>query len=147
MMSRAQVITMQIASVLTTITGVVFAIMKYGMKSDDPFAVANHPMQPYMLSAHVVIAPLLVFAFGWIFGNHIAPDFANRVAPRWKSGVFAAAVVVPMIASGYLLQIATADALHQAMAVAHWVSSAFFVIAYTTHQLIRKNGERAPRPE
>lgn len=138
MMSRAQVITLQIASVLTSLTGVVFAIMKYAMKSDDPFAVANHPMQPHVLAAHVVVAPLLVFAFGWMFGNHIAPAFANRVAPRWKSGVFTVAVLVPMIASGYLMQIATADALRHSMAIAHWVSSAFFVIAYATHQLMRK---------
>lgn len=122
--------------------------MKYAMKSDDPFAVVNHPMQPFLLSAHVIVAPLLVFAFGWIFGNHIAPGYyANRTASRWRSGAFNAVVLLPMIASGYLSQIATADAMRHAMAVAHWVSSAFFVVAYTTHLLTKKNGERASRPQ
>ncbi len=142
MMSRAQVITLQIAAALTAITGIVFAVMKYAMTSGDPFAVVNHPMQPWMLSAHVIVAPLLVFAFGWIFGNHIAPGFASRVAQRRKSGIFIAAVLIPMIASGYLMQIATADAIRHTMAVAHWASSAFFVVAYATHRF----GERA-RPQ
>jgi hypothetical protein len=138
MMSRAQVITLQIAAALTVITGVVFAVMKYAMKSDDPFAVANHPLQPSMLSAHVVVAPLLVFAFGWIFGNHIEPGLANRAVPRWKSGLFTAAVIVPMIVSGYLMQIATADPMRNAMTVAHWLSSALFVVAHVMHLLTRK---------
>ena len=146
MMTRAQVITLHIAAALTAITGAVFAFMKYAMESDDPFAVVNHPLQPFMLSAHVVVAPLLVFAFGWIFGNHIAPGYANSNVPKRKSGLFNATIILPMIASGYLLQIATADATRKAMAIAHWVSSAFFVIAYVVHLLTRKkNGDVSSR--
>jgi hypothetical protein len=141
MMSRAQVITLQIAVALTTITGVVFAVMKYAMKSDDPFAVVNHPWQPSMLSAHVVVVPLLVFALGWIFGNHIAPGLTNHTTPKWKSGAFTMAILAPMILSGYFMQVATADPTRKAMAVLHWVTSAFFVIAYVVHLLTRKPQE------
>jgi hypothetical protein len=139
MMSRAQVLTLQIAVALTAITGIVFAWMKYAMKSDDPFAVVNHPLQPWMLSAHVVAAPVAVFAFGWIFGNHIAPAFANRAARKRPSGVSAMWMLVPMIASGYLMQVSTADALRKAMAVAHWISSAAFVVAYIAHVFLRRS--------
>ncbi|HEV8432804.1 MAG TPA: hypothetical protein VGR95_05275, partial [Thermoanaerobaculia bacterium] len=101
-MTRAQVLTLQIAVALTAITGVVFAFLKYGlkyaMKSDDPFAVVNHPLQPWMLSAHVVVAPLAVFAFGWIFGNHILPAFANGSRKR-PSGVSAMWMLAPMVVS------------------------------------------------
>lgn len=133
MMSRAQVVTMYISVSLTALTGIVFAWMKYFMKSDDPFAVANHPMQPYMLAAHVVVAPVLVFAFGWIFGNHVVAGLTNPAVPKRTSGVVNVLVALPMIASGYLLQIATADATRKAMAVAHWVSSGFFVVAFVAH--------------
>jgi len=93
-----------------------------------------------IFSATVVVAPLLVFAFGWIFGNHIAPGYANANVPKRKSGLFNVTILLPMIASGYLLQIATADATRKAMAIAHWVTSAFFVIAYVVHLLTKKNG-------
>jgi len=143
MMTRAQVVTLQIAVALTAITGVVFAWMKYAMKSDDPFAVVNHPLQPWMLSAHVVVAPLAVFAFGWIFGNHILPAFANGSRKR-PSGVSAMWMLAPMVVSGYLMQVSTDDALRHAMAVAHWISSGAFVVAYVAHILFRVGAGSQP---
>jgi hypothetical protein len=138
MMSRAQVVYLQLCVLVTALTGVVFAVMKYAMKSDDPFAVVNHPLQPYMLSAHVVIAPLLVFGFGWVFTNHIWPGFTSGIARKRKSGLWSMGAIVPMVMSGYLLQVATADATRQAMAIAHWISSALFVVAYVIHLLTKK---------
>ncbi len=144
MMSRAQVVYLQLCVLVTTLTGAVFAVMKYAMKSSDPFAVANHPLQPYMLSAHVLVAPLLVFGFGWVFANHIWPGFASGIARKRKSGLWSMAAIVPMVLSGYLLQVSTADATRQAMAIAHWVSSALFAGGYVIH-LVTKKAARASR--
>jgi hypothetical protein len=139
MMTRAQVILLQVSVVLLTITGALFAWMKYFMKSDDPFAVVNHPMQPWLLSAHVVVAPLALFAIGWIFGPHIGPGLTNRYAPKRKSGVWSFIGIAPMVFSGYLLQVSTGDAMRKAMAVTHWIASAFFLIAYAVHLATKKN--------
>jgi hypothetical protein len=98
MMSRLQVLTLHLSVALLTATGAVFAWMKYFMKASDEFAVANHPMQPWMLAAHVVIAPLAVFVLGWIFAPHIGPGIANRNAPKRTSGLWAWTPCVPMIA-------------------------------------------------
>lgn len=138
MMSRAQVVYLQLCVVVTALTGIVFAVMKYAMKSSDPFAVVNHPLQPYMLAAHVVVAPFLVFAFGWVFTNHIWPGFSSGIARKRKSGLWSMGAIVPMVLSGYLLQVSTADATRQAMAIAHWISSALFVVAYVIHLLTKK---------
>ena len=135
-MSRAQVVYMHVSVALVAITGAVYAVMKYFMKPQDEFAVANHPLQPHMLSAHVVIAPLLVFGFGWLFANHIWPKFVFKDPRNRRSGIGAMALIAPMTLSGYLLEIATNDTLRQAMAIAHWVTSALFVVAYAGH-LIR----------
>jgi len=143
-MSRAQVVYLQLCVAVTALTGIVFSVMKYAMKSSDPFAVVNHPLQPYMLSAHVLVAPLLVFAFGWVFTNHIWPGFAGGIARKRKSGLWSMAAIAPMVLSGYLLQVSTADATRQAMAVAHWISSALFVLAYVIH-LLTKKAARAVR--
>jgi hypothetical protein len=139
MMSRAQVVYLQLCVLITALTGIVFAVMKYVMKSSDPFAVVNHPLQPFMLSAHVVIAPFLVFGFGWIFANHIWPGFTSGIARKRRSGLWSMAAIVPMVLSGYLLQVATADATRQAMAIAHWISSALFVLAYAIHLVTKKS--------
>jgi hypothetical protein len=107
--------------------------MKYAMRTDDPFAVVNHPMQPFLLSAHVVIAPPLVFGLGWVFADHIWPKFVQKNAPQRRSGLWSMGAIVPMVLSGYLMQVTTADALRQSMAVAHWIASTLFVLAYCVH--------------
>ncbi len=136
-MSRLQIAYLQLCALLTVVTGVVFAWMKYGMKSDDPFAVVNHPWQPFLLSSHVLIAPLLVFAFGWIFNEHIWAKFRSPAAPKRKSGFWSMAAIAPMVLSGYLVQVSTADATRQAMAIAHWISSGVFVLAYVVHIILK----------
>ncbi|MGZ5493756.1 MAG: hypothetical protein ACXW3E_09900 [Thermoanaerobaculia bacterium] len=136
-MTRAQVLYLHVSVSLTALTGTAFAVMKYFMKPADEFSVVNHPMQPYMLEAHVVIAPLLVFGLGWMFGNHIWPKFRFGERPKRASGLWSMAAIMPMTLSAYLLQISTSDAAREAMAALHWTSSALFVIAYVVHRVMR----------
>jgi hypothetical protein len=148
-MSRAQVVYIHISVALTALTGAVFALMKYGMTTDDPFAAANHPLQPHMLSAHVFVAPFVVFAFGWMFGNHIWPKFRFGDPRNRKSGLWSMMLIVPMTLSGYLMQISTNETLLMAMKVAHWATSAVFVIAYAAHLIgkpSREAGELLDEP-
>lgn len=136
-MTRAQVVYLHVCVALTALTGIVFAWMKYFMKPADELSVVNHPWQPYMLAAHVVIAPFLVFAFGWVYANHVRPKLAFEERRNKRSGLWSIAAIVPMVLSAYLLQVSTADATRKAMAGAHWISSGLFLIAYIGH-LVRK---------
>jgi uncharacterized membrane protein YidH (DUF202 family) len=136
--TRVQRLWLHASIALTTLTGVVFAAMKYFMKSPDEFAVANHPWQPHMLAAHVVIAPVLVFILGWTFSNHMLPKFRFGDDTRRKSGIVSMSLIAPMALSAYLLQIATNESLRNAMAIAHWVTSGVFVIAYAIHFGLRQ---------
>ena len=129
---------MHIACALTALTGVVFAWMKYFMKSADEFAVANHPWQPHMLALHVVIAPLLLFVLGWTFSNHMMPKLRFGDGTNRKRGILLLWTLAPMVLSAYLLQIATNESLRQAMTIAHWVSSGVFVIGYVAHLIVRR---------
>jgi hypothetical protein len=123
---------LNISVALMTLSGVVFAAMKYWMTSDDPFAVVNHPWQPHVLAAHVLLGPLAVFAFGWIFAGHVLPALAIK-ARKGATGVALIVLIVLLVASGYLIQVSTGDATRQAFAVAHWISSGLFVAAYVVH--------------
>ena len=136
-MSRGQQVWLHVSVALTTITGAVFAFMKYAMKSADDFSVVNHPLQPSMLAAHVVIAPLLLFVLGWTFSNHMLPKYRFGNGVNRKSGTASMALIAPMALSAYLLQVSTNESIRQAMSIAHWVTSALFVIAYAVH-LVKK---------
>jgi hypothetical protein len=115
-----------------TITGVVYFWMKYMIQNDDPFAVVNHPMQPWVLDAHVLAAPAFLVWFGIIFDAHIAAKLWRRI-PNWRSGVLALATVVLMTASGYGLQVVTGDRVRQMLLVVHLVSGSVFTVAYVVH--------------
>lgn len=132
-MSRAQLVWLHLTVALTTLTGAVFAVMKYWLESTDEFSVVNHPWQPHMLSAHVVVAPIVLFVLGWTFSNHMLPKYRFGNGKNRKSGVGAMLLIAPMTLSAYLLQISVDESLRQAMAIAHWVSSGVFVVAYVAH--------------
>lgn len=134
-MTRGQLVWLHLTVALTTLTGAVFAVMKYFLKSEDEFSVVNHPWQPHMLSAHVVVAPIVLFLLGWTFSNHMLPKYRFGNGKNRKSGVGAMLLIAPMTLSAYLLQISVDERLRQAMAIAHWVSSGLFVIAYAVHLL------------
>lgn len=144
-MSRVQVVYLHLCAALTAFTGIVFAAMKYFMKSSDEFSTVNHPLQPHMLSAHVVLAPLLTLGLGWVFGNHVWPKFRFGNGQNRRSGVASMLLLIPMTLSAYLLQISTAEAMRQAMAVLHWVTSGIFVISYLVH-LYKANSGGVPGP-
>lgn len=145
-MTRFQVVYLHVCVVLTALTGLAFAVMKYLMKPADDFSVINHPLQPYLLSAHVIVGPFVLFGFGWVFGSHIWPKFIYREQRKRGSGLWSLAAIAPMTLSGYLLQISTADGTRQGMAVAHWISSALFVGAYAAHW-INRAGRAADRSD
>jgi uncharacterized membrane protein YidH (DUF202 family) len=132
-MTRTQLLWLHASIALTAITGVVFAAMKYFMTSPDEFAAANHPLQPWMLAAHVVIAPATLFLLGWTFSNHMLPKYRFGDGSNRRTGIALMTLIVPMALSAYLLQVATNDTLRQAMALAHWITSGVFVIGYLIH--------------
>ncbi len=60
-----------ISSCVVFITGVIYGWMKYFMQPLDPWAVINHPLQPWVLKAHIIAAPLLIFSLGLITLRHV----------------------------------------------------------------------------
>lgn len=136
-MSRLQLVWLHLSFGLTVLTGIVFASMKYFLESTDEFAALNHPLQPHMLGAHVVIAPIALFILGWTFSNHMLPKYRFGDDTGRKSGNGAMWLILPMTLSGYLLQVSVDERLRQVMAIAHWVSSGLFAIVYVVHSFKR----------
>jgi hypothetical protein len=137
--SRLQRFWLHLAVALTAITGIVFAVMKYLMKSSDEFAVVNHPLQPHMLAAHVVVAPILVFLLGWTFSNHMLPRLRFGDGTNKRTGIASLSLIAPMTLSAYLLQISTNETLRAVMAWTHGISSVVFVLAYLIHLAIGRS--------
>jgi hypothetical protein len=95
----------------TLVTGVVYWWMADILEPSEPWAVINHPLQPWVLKAHILIAPLLVFSVGLITMRHIWHHYRMGVAKGRRTGLITVMALAPLVASGYILQVLTAETL------------------------------------
>lgn len=127
-----------ISSVLTGLTGIVYWWMDTQMEPVSEWAVINHPLQPFVLKAHIVAAPLLVFAVGLIGVDHIWRHFRGTVPRGRASGLSSMFVIAPMVLSGYLIQAITHAGWLAAMVWLHLVGGAVYIFALGVHQVAVK---------
>lgn len=137
-MTRGEARFSHLATIAVGATGLVYGWMRYFAEPEDPFAVVNHPAQPFFLHAHIVLAPLLVLAVGLIWRLHVWERVRSGFRARRRSGLGLAAVVFPMIASGYLLQVSESEGWRTAWIVVHVATSLFWIAVYVWHQSSRR---------
>ncbi len=117
-------------------SGFAYFWMKYLVQADDPFAVVNHPWQVTMLHLHVLASPPFVLMFGVILNSHIMKKLRAVRMPNRRTGLASFAMFAAMIVSGYMLQVATADAWLRALVIAHVASGVVFTMTYGIHLVI-----------
>jgi len=122
------------ASAMTAISGTVYGVMKYFVTSADPYAVVNHPWQPFFLKLHILAAPFLVFALGLIFRRHILDRWVSGGKIARRTGLFTTCVFLPMILSGYLIQVVTGGMVLEGLVLAHLVTAGAFVAGLAMHR-------------
>jgi hypothetical protein len=123
------------ANALVALTGIAWAITAYLVEPEDPYALVNHPLQPTFQHAHVVVAPLLVFALGLVWQRHAwARTRSGAKARRW-SGLGLVALFVPMAMSGYALQVSVEEAWRAGWVAVHLATSGLWVAAALLHVL------------
>jgi len=135
-------------------TGLALAWVKHLMTSPDPFSVVNHPWQPYLLSAHVLAVPGLLFAVGLITREHILGRYRDAKARRGRrSGIVLAWVLPPMVTSGYAIQVLTSRGTRDWLGWLHLGMGMIFLGFYGFHALtaggqkLREKDSRKRYPE
>jgi len=116
-------------------TGLVYGWMRYLCEPVDEFAIVNHPWQPHLQHLHVLLAPVLVFAAGLVFRTHALKRLASPRSTRRRTGWTLLLSLLPMIASGYLLQVASDEVWRSVWIVVHVATSLAWLAGYAVHQL------------
>ena len=143
-MSLFERILVNVSVVLTAATGTAYLVMKYFMTNEDPFSVLNHPWQPHVLALHLLIAPVLIFALGLIMRDHVFGWFREDRARRGRaSGLYTTLLSVPMIASGYLLQVFTDPGPRRWLAWVHIGCGILFTTLFLVHLIVSRPIQRA----
>lgn len=136
---------LRVTTAVTFVTGVAYMWMKYFLEPTEPWAAVNHPLEPWMLKAHIVAAPLLVFAVGLVSTHHIWKHFRAGVRAGRRSGLLALAVFAPMVLSGYLIQVVTSRPWLVALAWIHIVTGVAFVLGFVLHGDVFRGSSASPR--
>ena len=137
-MTRGEAWTLHLSTALVGGTGLVYGWMRYLVEPEpdefgEVFAVVNHPLQPDLQHLHVLLAPLLVFGAGMIFRRHVWARVRSGFEPRRRSGLVLFALLLPMIASGYLLQTSTDELWRTVWIWGHGLASAVWIAGYLLH--------------
>ena len=126
----------------TGITGLVYLWMEYVLVPAEPWAAINHPLQPWVLKAHILVSPVLVFAVGTIAVDHVWRHWLSGIRAGRRSGALLALVVVPMVLSGYLIQAVTHPGWLSATAWAHIGLGVLFLAGLVAHLEVFRRGRR-----
>lgn len=128
----------------TGLTGLVYWWMKHRMVPVDPWAAINHPLQPWVLKAHILVAPVMVFAVGLIASEHIWRHYRRGVRKGRRSGLTALWVFAPMVLSGYLIQAVTHVGTLEALAWVHLGTGALYLLGMVAHHRVFRRRVQAP---
>ncbi len=136
------------SSLLTGVTGIAYWWMKHRLEPVDAWAVVNHPLQPWVLKAHILVAPIMVFAVGLVTAEHIWRHYRQRVKAGRRSGVLAMGVFVPMVLTGYLIQTVPHAGWLEALAWTHLVTGLVYLVGLGAHhRVFRRNGAPPARAD
>lgn len=131
------------SSFATAATGVVYWWMDQMLEPVNEWAAINHPLQPWVLKAHIVVAPVLVFAVGVIAVDHIWKHLRSSIRIGRPSGLTMFWVLGPMILSGYLIQAVTHQAWLTALVWIHLATGVVYAVAVVWHHVVFRRRRRA----
>ncbi len=112
--------------------------MKYFLSPADPDSPMNHPWQPGFLKAHVLAAPFLVFGLGLIFRRHAMARLESGERVGRPTGRLLVMLTIPMVVSGYLVQVFTGDTLRHWSGWFHATAGLVFALGFAWHPVGKK---------
>ncbi|MDA7936731.1 hypothetical protein N9B90_02210 [bacterium] len=133
-----------LTAALATFSGFGYGYLLYFGEIEDEFGAVAHPWTSPLQAIHVLTVPLFVFAMGLIWRTHIFQKLVSGARPRRRSGIALLSQAIPMIVTGYLLQVAVDEAWRTAWIWSHVVTSIAFSVAFVLHLLVRASAPGAP---
>jgi hypothetical protein len=135
MSHRSEMRLLSIATLLAGGTGLILHVMKDWMEPVDPFSVINHPWQPWVLKAHLLAVPFMIFAVGLVFSSHAARRYRNGVREGRGSGLGLLVLFAPLVLSGVAIQILTGEGSRRAMVWLHLGTGLGYLAFFVGHRL------------
>ncbi len=136
--------TIRVGFGLVGASGVVYGVMKYFLTGSNPDSRLGHPWQPGVLAAHVLVAPVAVFAMGLLLRSHALAQLQRGEREGRGTGLALTIVGMPLVFSGYLVQVLTGEALRKGTGWIHAALGLVFSLAFFLHMPGSRPPDDAP---
>ena len=145
-MTRWEAWVIRVGFGLVSVSGILYGVMKYFLTNPDPDSRVGHPWQPAMVAAHVLAAPVAVFAMGLLLRGHALPRIRRGEPEGRATGLLLFGIGLPMAFSGYLVQVFTAEAARKATGWLHAAAGLVFALAFALHMPFSRPPEDPAEP-
>jgi hypothetical protein len=139
-MTRTEAWCIHLAALGVGGTGLVYGWMRYLCEPADELAVVNHPLEPALQHLHLWLAPLLVFAVGLVWSDHVWKRVRTGFPRRRRTGLVLFALFWPMVLSGVGVQVLADERAHAVAVWVHALASGGWLLGYGVHLLTRAGG-------
>lgn len=124
---------LHIAAAAAALTGGVYGWFRYFGQRMGDFGPEPSPWQGTWQHLHVVAAPLLLFMLGVVIRGHFFLKVRNRQREGRRTGWALGLLILPMVLSGFGIQVVTDNRWHVALAWVHGITASVFVLSYLLH--------------
>ncbi len=115
------------------LTGGVYGWFRYfGQRAGD-FGPEPSAWQGTWQHLHVLAAPLLLFMLGITVRGHLMMKLRAGGREGRRTGLGLGLLIMPMVLSGYGIQVATDARWHVTLAWVHGLSASVFTLGYLVH--------------
>lgn len=127
---------LRLGALFTGLSGLAYGWLRYYGRVQGEFGLEPNHLQGLVQHLHVLAAPVLLFSLGMTVRGHLAMKLRTGAREGRHTGLGLSLLILPMVAAGYLVQVATAPAWRLAFAWVHGVASLFFLVAYLAHGVL-----------
>ncbi|MEP6994729.1 MAG: hypothetical protein ABI968_09435 [Acidobacteriota bacterium] len=121
------------ALVAVSVTGLLYGIFKYWVPGSDPNSRAGHPFQPFLLKAHLLVAPFAVFGVGLLLRRHALARIRSGEISGRRTGTAMLWIFAPLALTGYLIQVFVERNAARATGYTHAALGVVFLLGYAIH--------------
>lgn len=137
---------LSLAGTALWLSGAAWLLLHYYGRTEGDFGPQVNPLEPWMMKLHGAAVMAALLAIGGLFIVHIPKGWSH--AAQRAAGIALSALLVLLMASGYLLYYAADEDLRGWVSLIHWApglgAPVIFVWHYVNGQKLR-NGRRGRR--
>lgn len=129
-----------LTSYLTIGHGILYYVIKNFMTNETQYGIRPNEYQGLIQSVHIILSPILIFALGLLWKNHILKFFRKK-SIKLYSGIILTTTLITISFSGYLIQIIYNIKGKEIATYIHLIFSALYIGSYLYHHF-KKNFSR-----